>query len=225
MPNTFTEGTYPSDVVKMEAANRFSRDTGTIGTGADLEIGTVLGYNPAGSMTVAAAVAAGGNTGDGNVTLANPAFGPDVVPGAYTLRCVAAATNAGTFDMVDPNGDVVETLTVAVAAEGSHLKLTINDGATDFAVGDSFTIAVTKTAEGEYYQLDPDAITGIEVAAAILLTPAAAASADVADAVLLKRHAEVNKRALVWPDGITDGQKANALAELAALGIIAREGA
>lgn len=77
------------------------------------------------------------------------------------------------------------------------------------------------TASGKYVQVDPAAADGSEVAAAVLYAAAKAATADATE-VAIVRHAEVNSLALVWPTGITDPEKAAAVAELAAASIIVR---
>lgn len=78
---------------------------------------------------------------------------------------------------------------------------------------------------GKYTKLNPtstaDPADGTKVAAAILFAPVDASAADHA-AVITARHAEVKAAALGWPAGITTPQKTTALAELAALGIVAR---
>jgi Bacteriophage lambda head decoration protein D len=55
-----------------------------------------------------------------------------------------------------------------------------------------------------------------------VLYDAVDASAADAEGVVIIRLAEVNAAELVWPAGITSGQKATALGQLAALSIIAR---
>ena len=77
------------------------------------------------------------------------------------------------------------------------------------------------TASGKYKALDPAAVDGSEVAAGILYDAVDAAAAD-AEGVAIVRLAEVNAAELVWPAGITGGEQATALGELAALNIIAR---
>lgn len=225
---TINEGAYLSDAIKLDGVDgrRHTRDVITIGEAADLDILTVIGKVPTGSFTVAAAAPkAGGNTGTGAVTLANPAFGPDVIGGTYTLRCMLAQTDSGLFDLIDPNGDVVETVKVGVASAGTHLKLSIAD-ATDFVVGDAFTIEVTRTSAPKWYALDPDAVDGREVAAGILVTKAAAADADAPNMVAITGGPVIYRAdKLVWPDGISAGQKNNAIDQLAALGIKAYVGA
>jgi hypothetical protein len=84
---------------------------------------------------------------------------------------------------------------------------------------------VIADASQKYKQLDLAATDGADIAVAVLLQDADAADADVEDALLLKRHATVALNKLIWPDGITDAQKANALAQLEAAGIIAQQGA
>ncbi len=43
--------------------------------------------------------------------------------------------------------------------------------------------------------------------------------------LLLKRNAMVSDKALVWPVGITNAQKSDAIAQLEALGITVQKGA
>ncbi|MEC7520168.1 MAG: hypothetical protein VYE22_09905 [Myxococcota bacterium] len=90
----------------------------------------------------------GGNTGDGTVTGLSASGTP--VPGDYTLECTATAADGGTFRLLGPDGaEVASGLVLAggtLAVDEGGLAFTINDGATDFAEGDSFTIAVPATA-------------------------------------------------------------------------------
>jgi hypothetical protein len=68
----------------------------------------------------------------------------------------------------------------------------------------------------EYAAYDPDGADGSETVAGVLYEAAAAADAAVG-AVLIARGAEVAADRLVWPDGISDGDKATAIAALEAL--------
>lgn len=79
------------------------------------------------------------------------------------------------------------------------------------------------TASGKYTQLNPGASDGSEAAAAILFGDSDASAADLAVAAIV-RDSEVHKDELVWPSGISGGQKTTALGELLALGIVARSG-
>jgi hypothetical protein len=77
------------------------------------------------------------------------------------------------------------------------------------------------TASGKYKALDPAAADGSQSAAVILYEAVDASAAD-AEGVAVVRLAEVNAAELVWPAGITSGQKTTALGQLATLTIIAR---
>jgi len=89
------------DVLKHEAPNLYSREAVTVlaGAGADraLKVGEVIGKRTRSTVT---ATADAGNTGDGVATLADPALGPKAEAGTYTLTCIAAAVNAGTFQVL-----------------------------------------------------------------------------------------------------------------------------
>jgi hypothetical protein len=77
------------------------------------------------------------------------------------------------------------------------------------------------TATGEYAEHDPAATDGTETAAAILLYPTDASAAAVV-ATALVRDCEVTATALAWITGATAQNKADGLAALATVGVIAR---
>jgi hypothetical protein len=217
-----TERYYAGDIVKAEADGRYSREALTIlaGAGTDrvLPIGTVVGCLSKGAP-VAAAVA--GNTGNGvagAVTLGHRAK-----LGVYRLTCIAAAANAGTFKIEDPDGyRLAQDLTVGVAYVSEHLNLTIADAAPDFVVGDKFTVTVP-AGSGKAKAIDFAAVDGSQDAAGILLAGITAPNGLDAVGVALVRHATIAPSKLVWPAGATSDQKTAALAQLEAQGIITRE--
>lgn len=89
-----------------------------------------------------------GNTGDGTLATLSVTGTPN--PGAWTLTCNTAATDAGTFTLTDPDGTVVST---AVSVTGSPqavagITFTLSDGTADFVVGDFFTVTVPATKIG-----------------------------------------------------------------------------
>lgn len=96
--------------------------------------------------------AAAGNTGDGTLTLADPAYGEGVKAGVYKVVFVAEDTDLGSFIVEDPDGIIVGTGTVGVAFDGL-VKFTVADGTADFIVGDMFNITVAMTATGDGYIL------------------------------------------------------------------------
>jgi len=70
--------------------------------------------------------------------------------------------------------------------------------------------------------LDPAATDGTEVAAGVLTAAVDATLIDRSDGVVITRHAVVADHALTWPVGITAPQKAAAIAQLKALGVLVR---
>ncbi|MCK9468487.1 MAG: head decoration protein [Porticoccaceae bacterium] len=76
-------------------------------------------------------------------------------------------------------------------------------------------------SNGDYAALDTGSSDGTESAAGILFAPSDASAGDLLVAAVV-RDAEVNGHELVWPEGISDGDKNTAIGELAALGIVVR---
>ena len=75
--------------------------------------------------------------------------------------------------------------------------------------------------DGSYAELDPKADTGAKTAAAVLYA-ATDASAGAAKCVVIAREAELKTGALVWPNDISDEDKAAAVAQLADRQILIR---
>ena len=208
---TIEETTHAGGFILSEANGNRSRENGIINAGQDLAAGTVLGR-----LMTAIGAASVENTGDGVMTVG--AIGANVQEGVYSLVCTAVSENAGTFRMTAPDGVVVGDITVGVASANSHVAVTIADGATDFAAGDTFTITVVA---GDYEQLDPAEDDGAQIAVAILYAAVDATAADKACAVVV-RDAVVNQHELIWPAGITADQKAAAITQLNSRGIFLR---
>ena len=80
------------------------------------------------------------------------------------------------------------------------------------------------TASGKYKIFNNANADGSEVPAAILLETTAAAAADITGVVVLKRHAEVVRQALVWASGVDATEQAAALVVLETAGIVTRRG-
>jgi hypothetical protein len=222
---TYTEPDNLSDVVKFEAEGTYSRDTVTIASGtAAMTVGTVLAKLTTGAASSAAK--SGGNTGNGTLTLdvTTPVLA-GAKNGIYTARCVTAAANGGTFRITDPDGYVLGDVAVA-ATFANDIKFVIADGASDFIVGDGFDITVA-AGSGKWTLYDPTAVNGAAQAAGVLLTHAVDASAaDKTEVIVLTRLAEVSALKLKWGAGVTtQGHKDIAIAQLKAIGIIARASA
>lgn len=210
-PNTLGDG------IKWEAENDYSREKVTVLTGENLALLEVIGKILAAVPTTG--TAGGGNTGNG--TCGSVVGGPSTIPETFTLTCIAAATNSGTFSVVGSKSGRLADAVVAVAYTSEFIDFTIADGTTDFAVDDTFTIAIT-AGSGKVVALDPDAVDGSNHAAGIMAGAVDASAADKVGAAIV-REAMIATANLVWPDGISAGEKAAAVADLEALGIVAVE--
>ena len=113
-----------------------------------------------------------GNSGDGNATLSDPSLGQLAEAGIYRLVRITAGATA-TFQVLSPKGYVLPDLAVGTAYEGGHLNLTVADIATDFVVGETFTVDVS--GDGKVVALDPAAVDGsagaIGIAAFDMIAP------------------------------------------------------
>lgn len=219
---TFDEPVVLSDVVKFYESD-YSTEVATIASGEGvLEIGTVLGRVTTGAATSVAK--SGGNTGNGTLTLdvSTPVLA-GAKSGVYTVRCIAAAANSGTFRVEDPDGNVIGDVAVA-ATFSDDIKFVIADGASDFIVGDGFDITVA-AGSSKWKAANADALDGSQVARAILAEKIDATSADKS-AVIIARRATVSRLGLRWHANTnTTNERNAAIAQLADAGIITREGA
>ena len=99
----------------------------------------------------------------------------------------------------------------------SRDRVTIASGAS-LALG---TVLGKVTASGKYKTLAPAASDGTQTAVAVLAEAVDATAADK-PGMVVTRVAALASAGLVWPGGITDPQKATALAALDARGIVVR---
>ena len=84
------------------------------------------------------------------------------------------------------------------------------------------TVVGIETATAKVKQIDSAATDGTEVAVGILATSVDASLIDREDGILIARHAVVADHALTWPAGITPLDKATAIAQLKAAGVLVR---
>ena len=214
MMAVLTESAHDGEFLISEAPQELSREQVTIVSGAGkLAAGSVLGKIKYGAISQAFA-----GTGNGTMgSLVRAASG--CVAGAWKVRCINAQTNGGIFEVVDPNGMSRGTVAVGVAFSNG-IGFTIADGATDFVLGDTFTVTVA-AGSGKYNLIDPEDVTGLQEAAGILYGAVDATSADK-QAAMIARDAEVLTSSLNYSDA--DATETAAIkAALKALGIIVRE--
>lgn len=216
----FTEGRWAAEFVLSEDEFGRSRENLTIAAEQNFAPGTPLGRVSDPDENDAAASAAAGNTGQGEMTLAGTATSSAAKNGRYVVTCIEPATNGGRFSVEDPRGVVIGAAVVGAAFDG-EVKFTIADGDPDFAAGDRFFIDVTLGGLA-YKQWDPDATDGSQVPVALALYEAVTGEDQTIDIAGLVRAAQVNSNIVSWPTGTTDAEKAAAVEALTAAGIIFR---
>lgn len=143
----------------------------TLLLGQNLTRGALLGKRTVGAV---AGAAIAGNTGNGTIT--GVAAGVSPKPGVYKVICIEPAANAGTFEVIDPEGVFVGKANVAVAFAGP-VAFTINDGAADFISGDGFDVTVA-AGDGKALQSVLAANDGSNVPDCILAEDCNATAAD-----------------------------------------------
>lgn len=92
-----------------------------------------------------------GYSGTGNGTLTTLASTPQSITETWTLTCTATAVDGGTFSVVGSVSGAQASATVGTPYSNTFLSFLINDGSTDFAVNDAWTIAIT---EGDLAAID-----------------------------------------------------------------------
>jgi hypothetical protein len=207
-----------ADVVKTEGPNRFSRDEAIlVANSGALLCGTILGTVAVGAATSAAK--AGGNTGNGTLTLdvTTPVLA-GAVPGVYSVRMLTATT----FRVEKPNGDVIGEGANGVAFS-DDLKFVVAAGGTPFVAGDGFDITVATGSKKVKPLNAAEVADGSGVPTCVLLETVEARTAD-SMVVILARHAEVVRQALVYPGGIDAARKAAIETALEAKHIVIRNG-
>lgn len=196
-----SEETYTPD--KLIAGNEIPAltEAATLLSGQNLARGAVLGAVTKVLGNPSACV------GTGNGTVTGAALKSLTKVGTYTLTCIAAATDAGTFSVVDPDGVRLDDAKVGVAYANNHIGFTINDGSTDFTAGAKFTIAVT-AGSGKLKLLDKTAVDGSQNPAGVLYE---ACDASGGDKPCVKYDTGIfNRNALVFADGTVYGDVAEA---------------
>lgn len=217
---TLTQSKVPLQFLLSEGNGQFSRGNITILSGeGKLEAGRVLGRTEA--TATATVTAKAGNTGTGAFTIdgTTPVLA-SAKPGRYVVECIEPATNAGTFQVVDPTGVILGSYNVGGSAFANGIKFAIAD-ATDFVSGDAFFVDVTGITY-KYRSANPTNTDGSAIGVAVLGYPVDATSADQS-AMAIVRHAEIKGGDLVYDAGVSSAALiAQKAVELAAVGIIVR---
>jgi hypothetical protein len=186
-----------------------------LAAGTVLAAAAVLGVVTLGGA--ASAPKAGGNTGNGTFVLDAAPLLSRAQPGVYTLRCIAAAANGGTFRLEDPDGRVLGDFALPGAAGGAvnvaeQIKGVLTDGGNDFVVGDGFDITVTaapKVNGLDRAKLTTAAATDGSAEPSLVLAYDVNATADTE--VIAYESGDFVREQLIFGDGITADSAREAL--------------
>jgi hypothetical protein len=218
---TLTEALHGGTFIVSEGEGWFSRDPVTVALSQTLVAGNPVYKSGVIANETSSVAADAGNTGNGVFTL--DATTPVLAAGQngqYRVVCIAVATNSGTFAVFDPQG--VEIGRVAVAATfNNQIKFVIADGATDFVAGDAFTVSVGRESNvDETVTALPN--DGSQVCAGLMVYPVTTDGSTTKKGSLLCRRAEYRAADITWPGSISAANKAKAIEELRAIGLIGR---
>ncbi len=219
---SLTEGNRLNDILKWEGENLYSREKVTVLSGENLSLGAVIGK-------VTKSIPTTGTLGSGtNGECTAVTGGAKTELGTYKATCTTAnaVDAAGIWRIEAPDGTVLGDLTVTQGTDGTgaftdpQINLTISYATGYSSIGDYFTIEVA-AGSGKIVEIDFTAVDGSQTAGGFVIAAYDASAADV-EGVAIVRNAIINADNLVWPAGATSDQKAAALAELKAAGIITR---
>lgn len=195
-----------------EFSPEYNRESVTVASGQDLRAGAVLGKITLGAATAEHVAGGAGNSTFSAVTVDGAAI-VGVYHGIFT-----AATKA---NLEDPNGVLLGVVTLGAEFSAGGLTFLMTAGGTPHVAGDRFTVTVA-AGSGKYVAYDNDADDGSNVAAGILYAAVDASSADATGTAVVRGPVTVTLNELVFADGQDADDKAAAVADLAAIGIIAR---
>ncbi|MBR0855481.1 head decoration protein [Bradyrhizobium liaoningense] len=219
-----TETLHAGGFIVSEANGMRSREQVAIGLSQTLVTAQVLGRAPVAASVTSSVAADAGNTGNGVFTIdATTPVLSDAKNGVYRVFCVEPVTNLGTFAVVDPKGVEIGRAIVGTTFS-NQIKFAIADGATDFVAGDAFSVTVgIEDADYDYKTFDTTATDGCQHAAAVLFSAVTTDGSAKKQGVVMRRDCELRASDLTWPaSNLTAAQKAQAIQELADLGIILR---
>lgn len=216
-----TETQHAGAFIVQEGPGYYSRDQVTVAISQTLLAGSPV-YNEAQNAGATASFSAdAGNTGNGVLSLSGTPVLAAAKTGRYRAVCIEPGTNVGTFAVFDPDGVEIGRHIVAGAAFATQIGFSIADGATDFVAGDAFSIDIgIESLTDQQVKILPN--DGSQVCSGLMVWPVTTGGSATAKGSRLSRMAEVRASDIQWPAGISAANKAKAIEELRAIGIIAR---
>jgi hypothetical protein len=156
--------------------------------------------------------------GTGSGVMSGISLGSLAQLGSYVLTLQSTSGTAA-ITVTAPDGERLPDAKVGTAYTSSHINFTVADGGT-MTVGDKYVIPVA-AGTGTVSAYAPTAVDGTQEPYGILWGAVDASSAALPGAAIV-RNAEVESAKLGWGTAVTAAQKASALIQLRALGIVAR---
>lgn len=217
---TITRPKLQSAVIKTFSDEElsFEQELALANSGASLtpaglfDIGLVVGK--VADLAPAAAVANGGNTGNGTVGATTGQLGIQL--GTYNVEFIAATA----FNVYAPDGKLVAEGKTGVAF-ANQLGFTITAGGTAFVAGDGFTIAVA-AGSGKIVPLSLTAVDGSAVAVGVVSRQATVSASVDTPVVCIERLGVLLADGLIYPSGASAPQIAAINAILAKNFLIVR---
>jgi hypothetical protein len=133
---TYAEPIRSYEAVLSDSGNISYEDV-TVGSGADLVSGAVVGLK----KFVQAAAPIPTVVGTGTGLMSALTFGPDVQVGSYVITLTATSATAA-FSVVAPDGTALPAGAVGTAYKSTHLSFLISNGGT-MTLGDAYTVVVS----------------------------------------------------------------------------------
>jgi hypothetical protein len=202
----------------------FSRDQVVVALNQNIAAGQIVGAIDVVAGVTSSVAPDAGNTGNGVFTLDGAApVAAGAKDGIYRVVCQAVAANGGTFEVFAPDG--TELGKVAVGATfNNQIKFVVADGATDFVVGDAFsvTVGVESGNDRQVKAWDPANTDGSQNPVGVMMYPVVTDGSATKLATIHARHAEVRLSDLTFGGSPSAAQKAECIEQLRALGIICR---
>jgi hypothetical protein len=212
---TLTEGRHPVEFILSEANGSRSRGVANLIANQSIAPGAMIDQQPVIPEVVATAAADEGNAG--NATIAMDQTTP-INTAVKEGRYVGIASAATKVDWTWPDGTSLGESTHGSSFTGGGLKFKITAGNTATEVDDRFYIdVVIKTFE--HLERAHDSVLDV---AGIAMYPATTGAGETGGVAMITRDAEVNGHCIVWPAGMTAGEKAALSHKLAARGIVIR---
>lgn len=214
------EGRHPVAFILSTLPGYQSIEAVTVGASQNIQPGQILGGRVVVANATSTPSAKIGNTGNATIAMSSPALTSKAVNGRY--KGIASA--ATKVDWEDPTGKSIGTSTHGSPFAAGGIRMQITAGGTPSAAGDEFyvDVGVERPNDIEAVAFDPTATDGAEAVIGIAMYPAKTGVGQTLKVSAIVAGAEVNAKELVLPDGISATDTAKLYADLAALGIKAR---